>query len=112
MLGKERIYLKNSRFSFFISNETKQVFILFLSKVFISHTKEVCEVHLSVNEHLPKKVSLTGIVSENGELCMLSAFDITELRFSESELLKAKGKAEANTKKLYNLADHLPCHIA
>ncbi len=33
-------------------------------------------------------------------------------RLSESELLRAKEKAEANNKKLYNLADHLPCHIA
>ena len=36
MLGKERSLIKNRQFDFFVSNDTKPVFNLFLEKVFYS----------------------------------------------------------------------------
>jgi len=83
MLGKERLLLKNSRFGFFISNDTKPIFNLFLGKVFTSKAKETCEVTLLTNANLPAYIHLTGIVTENGEQCLLTVVDITERKRAE-----------------------------
>ena len=65
MLGKEHSHLIYSQFGFFVSNDTKPIFNLFLEKVFSSKVKESCEVILSVNDNLPMYVQLTGIATEN-----------------------------------------------
>ena len=44
MLGKDRQHLKSSLFGFFVSEETKPIFSLFLEKAFKSKAKESCEV--------------------------------------------------------------------
>src|SRR5450759_3169971 len=51
MLGKERSRIKNRQFDFFVSNDTKPIFNLFLEKVFNSKATESCEVILSVNDN-------------------------------------------------------------
>jgi signal transduction histidine kinase len=89
MLGKERFYLKNSQFGFFVSKDTKPIFNLFLEKVFSSQVKESCEVILSFNDNLPLHVQLTGIVTKNGEQCLLTVIEITKLRQTEEELIIA-----------------------
>ena len=43
MFGKESLLLKNSKFDFFVSNETKPTFNLFLQEIFNSKTKGSCE---------------------------------------------------------------------
>ena len=94
MLGKERSRLRNSRFGFFVSDDTKPVFNQFLEKVFNSKTKESCDVTLSTNSSLPMSVHITGIVTEKGEHCLVTAIDITERKQAEEELIIAKEKAE------------------
>jgi PAS domain S-box-containing protein len=100
ILGKERSHLKNSLFGFFVSDNTKPIFNLFLSKVFSSHTKEACEITLLINENSPMYVYLTGIVTGNGEQCLAIMIDITEHKQAENlkkknkELTIAKEKAE------------------
>jgi len=86
MLGKERSRLIDSRLDSFISNETKPIFNLFLSKVFRSKIKESCEVCLSTNEKLPLFVHLTGLVTENGKQCHLTVVEITERKMAEEAL--------------------------
>ena len=78
MLGKERSGLKNSRFGFFVSNDTKPIFNLFLSKVFNSKAEESCEITLSTDGNLPMYVSLNGIVTENSEQCFVTVMNITD----------------------------------
>ena len=78
LLGKERSLLRNSRFGFFISEDTRSVFNLFFEKVFRSKTKETCEAVLSTYGNSPMTVHLTGIVTENGKQCLMSMVDITE----------------------------------
>jgi len=78
MLGKEGLYIKNSRFGFFVSEETKPIFNDFLHKVFNNKTKESCILNLSVNSNLPLIVHLTGIISGNGEHCLVIISDITQ----------------------------------
>ncbi|MEI6057333.1 MAG: hypothetical protein WCR55_14915 [Lentisphaerota bacterium] len=47
MLGKDCSKLKNSLLGFFVSDDTKPIFNLFLDKLFNSKTKESCDVTLS-----------------------------------------------------------------
>jgi len=78
MLGKERSFLINGRFGLFISDDTRPIFNLFLEKVFSSKTKETCEASLSTNGNFPTTVQLTGIVTGNGEQCLVNMIDITQ----------------------------------
>jgi PAS domain S-box-containing protein len=89
MLGIERELLRNSFFSFFVSDETKPVFTNFLSKVFSGNTKELCEVILVTNDQVPMYVYVTGIATENGKQCHLTLVDTTERKQAKEEL-KAK----------------------
>jgi PAS domain S-box-containing protein len=94
MLGQERLHLRNSRFGFFLSEDTRQVFNDFLQKVFENNTKESGEVALSTYRNSPMHIHITGIVTENGEHCLVTAIDITERKQAEEELIIAKEKAE------------------
>jgi len=86
MLGKDRLHLKNSNFGFFVSNDNKPTFNLFLEKVLNSKTRETCELILSANGNQSMQVFLTGIAAENGGQCHVSAIDITRLKQAEEEI--------------------------
>jgi len=83
MLSKERSELIKSKFDFFITNNTKPIFTLFLQKVFSSKTKEICELTLSTNRNLPLNVQLTGIAIENRETCFVTMIDISDSKRTE-----------------------------
>ena len=83
MLGKKFSRLKNNQFGFFVSNDTKLIFTLFLSKVFNSKAEESCEITLSTDGNLPMYVYLNGIVTENGEQCLVNVMNITDRKRSE-----------------------------
>ncbi len=83
MLGKDRSGIINSNFQFFISNDTRPGFNVFIGKVFQSKVKESCEVTLSVEGNKLLYVQLNGITTESGEHCLLTAIDITERRKTE-----------------------------
>jgi len=95
MLGKERSHLKNSLFGLFVSNDTKSIFNLFLGKIFISKSKETCELILSTNDNLSIYVHLTGILTENGEQCLVTTTDITERKEAEDVLSESRAKYQA-----------------
>ena len=83
MLGKQSAYLKKSRFAFFISDETKPIFNIFLSKVFSNNLKETCEITLSGNGQSPIYVYLSGILIEDEEHCLVSMVDVTARKKAE-----------------------------
>ena len=83
MLGKDRSCLKSDRFSLFITDDTKPVFALFLENTFKNNGKESCEVNLSTSGNQPVFVHLSGVATENGEQCMVTAVDITERKLAE-----------------------------
>ncbi len=84
MLGKERGFLKNQRFGFFVSTETVAAFNLFLSSVFQSNVKESCEMIIAGSGRSPIFVHLTGIATENGKQCFVTMIDITGRKLAES----------------------------
>ena len=84
MLCKESVKLINKRFVFFVSDDTRSIFNVFLDKIFISNVKENCEVALITNDNAPLYVYLTGIVSENGSQCYITAVDITERKKTDA----------------------------
>ncbi len=90
MLGKERLRLKNTMFRFFVTEDRRPVFNDFLRKVFESKTKVVCKLTLSALGGLPRYVFLNGIVTKNGEQCIVTAVDITELKREEEALAAEK----------------------
>ena len=82
MLGKEPAFLVNSRYGFFVSDDTKQIFTLFLEKAFRSKAKESCEITLTSSGNQPVFAHLTGIVTEKGDQCLVTMVDITSSRQS------------------------------
>ncbi|MDO9256111.1 MAG: PAS domain S-box protein [Bacteroidales bacterium] len=84
MLGRERSRVINSRFAFFISNDTKPAFQIFLDKVFGSTAPHSCEVILQANGNSLMYVHLSAVVSGKGSQCLLTAVDITEHKSLEA----------------------------
>ena len=86
ILGKELARLRGSRFGFFVSDDTKTIFNLFLWNLFITKAKETCEVTLIVGGDFSMNVQLKGIVIENGKSCFVTVNDITALKDKSTEL--------------------------
>jgi PAS domain S-box-containing protein len=86
MLGKDHGLLENSLFDFFVSDESKPTFNLFLEKVFKSKTTETCEVVLLGNKNHPVYVQLKGLITQNQETCLIASVDITEQKQTEIQL--------------------------
>ncbi|PWA07177.1 response regulator [Flavobacterium psychrotolerans] len=98
ILGLERMFLINRNFVSFVSEDTKPVFNQFFEKIFNSHGKVSCEVSISIKDNPIKCVILSGVVTENGEQCLITAVDICERKRLEMELIKAKELAETANK--------------
>jgi hypothetical protein len=105
MLGKERKKLINSRFSLFVSNDTKPIFALFLNNVFKSKAEESCEITLSTYGNLPMYVSLNGIVTENSEQCFVNVMNITDGKRAAGLVIANKELAFHNEEKSKRVAE-------
>ncbi len=86
MLGKDRSHLKGSSFGFFISDDTRAIFNLFLYKIFTDKTKENCELILSINGNSPINVYLTGDVTDKGDQCHVTMYDISEWKKADDAI--------------------------
>ena len=85
MLGKEHKITVNCQFGFFVSDEDKPVFDLFLRKIISDKITETCVVKMSMNDNLQKQVFLTGNITKKGECCLIGAIDISERMQLEKE---------------------------
>lgn len=92
LLGKESINLKNNRFGFFVTDETKPSFNHFLKNIFIYKKPETCEICLLTKNKSSIYVQLNGIVSKNKDQCLVNAIDITERRLAEEALHESEEK--------------------
>ena len=90
MFGEKRSRLKNSLFRFFITNDTRPTFNLFLDKVFGSKVKETCEVTVLANGKVPMYVYLTAIASPDRKQCLVNVVDITEREKAGEELRESE----------------------
>ena len=109
MLNKERSELVNRMFAVFISNDTKPVFKLFREKIISSFVLETCEVILATDGSLPIHVNLTGIVSKDGEQCLVTAADITRQNQAEANLILKNQELEkllVQKDKFFSLVAH------
>lgn len=82
LLGRKSTDLIGCHFGFFISQDTLPYFIGFLSNVFKSKTKEVCEVVLSSGSDQTTFVHIEGIVVGDNKQCLLNVIDINERKQS------------------------------
>ncbi len=81
MLGKNRSFLMNSPFSFYVSDDTKPDFNQFLDRIYTEKSKQSCEITLHQNGNVALTyVNLTGIVAGNGESCLVTMVDVSETR--------------------------------
>ena len=98
MLGNERLHLKNSLFNGYVSADTRSIFTAFLEKVIDNQFSEICEIKLNVKGASPMYVHLSGIRSEDADLCLLTATDITRRKLPEEELTTSKALLVATEK--------------
>lgn len=94
MIGKECQSLKNSKFGFFVSDDTKEIFNLFLNTIFNSRDKHSCELTLITDYNLQKCVYLSGQIIKNSEQCYLSMIDITDLKKAEIKLVETEERLQ------------------
>ena len=100
MLGKDRSNLINSRFGFFVSDETKPVFNAFLDRAFTNNGIETCEVVLLADDKRSTYVHLSGTINGKREQCLLTVTDFTERKKAEQEVkLKNEELSELNAQK-------------
>lgn len=104
MLGKEPSRLKNSKFGFFVSNDTRPLFNVFLDKVFDSRMKQSCEVTILIDGKLPMYVYIIGLITWDGKTCNLNMIDITERREAEEKMKDLLNKVTTSNKELADFA--------
>ncbi len=86
MLNKTKSDLLKHPFTSFIKAEERNKFTRFLSNLFTTQVKETCEVELTTRINKPSHILLTGISNEIGDLCFVTATDITEKVLSKQKL--------------------------
>ena len=86
MLGKERKYLKGTRFGLFITIDTQKVYTDFLYKILNNKAKATCNVTLITEGSLPMYVYLTGVRTENEKNCFINIVDVTDIRHAEENM--------------------------
>lgn len=77
MLGERRFSLLNSNFKLFISDESGEVFNMFLEKIYSTYARESCEVQLKSQQNPSLTVYIEGIVTEEDQKCFISVFDVS-----------------------------------
>jgi len=80
ILCDKRFSLLNSNFKLFISEESLPVFNDFFNRIFISNSKESCELMLGYDDNTSFPVYIEGIVSDNDQKCLLSVLDISSFK--------------------------------
>ena len=99
MLGKERSFLINNQFAFFVKEDLRLVFSKFLEEILQGKGQANCDLPLISSTNINLHVFLTGIMSENHEHYNITAVDITEKKLIEKELFKSKQKLEESELK-------------
>jgi signal transduction histidine kinase len=86
LLNEKRAKLIGSLFEFFVTSDTKPIFIDFLQDVFKNRVEEGCELILCSASSKPIYVSLTGTIKECEDQCYVTIIDISERKGFEAKL--------------------------
>lgn len=86
MLDNNREKLKERQFQLYVSKTSKPIFNLFLEGVFAGNIKQTSGLTLLTNTEKQIYIDISGIVSEKGEKCFVTAIDITERKRIEESL--------------------------
>jgi PAS domain S-box-containing protein len=78
MIGVERSVLEDKNFGLFVTSDTRTTFKDFLQQIFITNTKQTCEVRLIKKEKPSIFVRLVGIVSDDKNQCLVAGNDISQ----------------------------------
>ncbi|MEI6885118.1 MAG: PAS domain S-box protein [Bacteroidota bacterium] len=100
MLGIDRSNLTNNLLGFFISDDTKTSFALFLGKVFNSKKSETCEARLLTQGDQVIFVHLTGIATDNRDQCLVTMVDVSEKKEAEESIKTNTEVLEKNYTRL------------
>jgi PAS domain S-box-containing protein len=83
MLGNEKDQLLNKSLGYFVTPPDKESFETFLNSVFERKEKQEAEIMLqSEKSNWPLYYNFTGILTENGEECVITAEDITQRKLA------------------------------
>ena len=85
-IGLDRDKLHARRFALFVVPADRLIFDNFLAQVFASEAKQVCELTLKIEDRSKLSVRLEGILSPDGEECLVALIDISELKLAEDAL--------------------------
>lgn len=88
MLGKQRSLLISKRFGSFIKEDSLSTFSSFLEATFHGNRSTNCDVQINRKGYEYQFLHLSGIITENGEQCHITAIDITERKKAEEDLKK------------------------
>jgi PAS domain-containing protein len=80
LLGDKRYSLVNSNFKLFIAKDSQRVFSEFFKKLYISGTKESCNVRLGYDDASLVDVYIEAVVTGDDKKCLLSVVDITGIK--------------------------------
>ena len=102
ILGNNRLQLKNTQFGLFVSAASLTDFNRFLAEVFEGKLNESCDLTLAAGGSHPVNIHLTGIMSANGEQCLITMVDISERKRTEEALREREEKLRDIT---YSMTD-------
>jgi signal transduction histidine kinase len=89
LFEETRTFLKDKKFSDFLSEDSKFNYSQFLLQVDATRIKHTCEVEIHFRT-ARKFLILSGILNEKGEQFFISATDISEMKSLEHELKQSK----------------------
>ena len=92
MLGKERSFLINNPFGFFVKEDSRTIFAAFLEEIFQNKSVVNCDLPLVSAGTISLHVHLTGMISETQDECRITVVDVTEQKKAEDDLRKNLAK--------------------
>jgi PAS domain S-box-containing protein len=88
LIGKDRSRVLGRNFVTFVTLTYRHVCAACIAKVFVSQTKEVCEVALLSEGDSPLFVQIEAVVDATGQECRVAVMEISERKRLEDELKK------------------------